>query len=292
MAIHSAIDEGREMAATGSPVAVSPFLDDWARSLLAHPITKMPAAPKDFRLTNDVLDARVSLRNTFGHRDWSVGQTRYEVGETNGEGYKNNVESYKKEIDYDRPIYDHFEISGDVLDVGGGVGTVREFLKEDVRFISVDPFIDAPFQVRKPKREAYKCLTRNLNFVCGFGEFLPFRSEVFDWVHMRSMLDHVQIPDLVLIEAHRVLRSGGSLLVGLHVEGGRSGKKPLARFIKDAARQASELIGIKRYKDFHVWHPKYPQLLKLIRDNGFRVCDEYWQPYWKDQVVYISAQKH
>lgn len=36
-------------------------------------------------------------------------------------------------------------------------------------------------------------------------------------VHMRSMLDHVQVPDLALLEAHRVLRLGGRVLVGLHV---------------------------------------------------------------------------
>jgi SAM-dependent methyltransferase len=280
----------REMSANGS-AAISPFLDDWAASLLANPVTKMSATPNDFRLVNGVLDARVFLKNTPGFRDWSVGQDKYEFGETTGKGYRNDVESYKKEIGYDRPTYEHFEISGDVLDVGGGVGTVREFLKEDTRFISIDPSIDAPFKVPKPKREAYKCLAQKLNFVCGLGEFLPFRTESFDWIHMRSMLDHVQIPDLVLLEARRVLKPGGSLLVGLYVEGGKSGRKPFVTLLKDAVRAAFELIGIDKYKDFHMWHPRYAQLLKLIGDNGFRVRDEYWQPYWKDQVVYVLAQK-
>lgn len=195
------------MSANGSAV-ISTFLDDWAASLLAHPITKVPATQSDFKVVKGVLDARVLLRNTLGFRDWSAGQTRYEVGEATSEGYRNKVASYKKEIDYDRPTYDHFKITGDVLDVGGGVGTVREFLKEGGRFASVDPFIDAPFQIPKSKLAAYKCLTQKLNFVCGLGEFLPFRTGSFDWVHMRSMLDHVQVPDLVLIEAHRVLRPG------------------------------------------------------------------------------------
>jgi SAM-dependent methyltransferase len=280
----------REVSTTG-PSAASTFLDEWAAGLLAHPVTKAPATPNDFRFVNGVLDARVFLRNTFGFREWFVGQARYEIGEAVGKGYENKVESYKREVEYDRPTYDHFRIAGDVLDVGGGVGTVREFLSEGTRFISIDPSIDAPFRVTKPKLEAYKCLARKLNFVCGSGEFLPFRSESFDWIHMRSMLDHVQIPDLVLMEAHRVLRPDGSLLVGLYVEGGKSGKKPLVRLLKDAARQALELIGVEKYKDFHMWHPRYAQLLKLIGDNGFRVRDAYWQPHWKDQVVYVSAQK-
>jgi SAM-dependent methyltransferase len=272
-------------------IAASPFLDDWAMGLLAHPITKMPAAVRDFRLVNGILDARVLLRNTPGHKGWSAGQTRFETGEAAGEGYRDDAESYRKEICYDRPIYDHFEITGDVLDVGGGVGTVREFLGGSTQFISIDPFLGAPFHIPKPKLEAYKCLSRKLNFVCGLGEFLPFRSETFRWVHMRSMLDHVQIPDLVLIEAHRVLKPGGSLLVGLYVAGGRSGKMPFLRRLKNSAKGALWLIGIQKHKDFHMWHPRYAQLLKLIGDNGFRVSDAYWQPYWGDQVVYVSAKK-
>ena len=32
-----------------------------------------------------------------------------------------------------------------------------------------------------------------------------------DTVHMRSMLDHVQVPDLAILEAHRVLKKNGQL---------------------------------------------------------------------------------
>ena len=44
------------------------------------------------------------------------------------------------------------------------------------------------------------------NFIVAFAEFLPIKNSVFDFVHMRSMLDHVQVPDLVILEAHRVLK--------------------------------------------------------------------------------------
>ena len=56
-------------------------------------------------------------------------------------------------------------------------------------------------------------------------------------------------------------------------------------------RKIFELIGIKKYKDFHTWHPTYTNLLKLITDNGFEVKESYWQPFYKNQVVYIFAYK-
>lgn len=266
-------------------------MDQWAENILAHPITKQPATSSDFKVERGVIDARVYLKNTYGYSDWSVGQDVFETWETDGEGYKNDVEAYKKETSYDKPIYDYFKITGDVLDIGGLTGTLREFLPKDIHFISIDPFIAAPYQIPKAKIEAYKCISERLNFVGGLAEFLPFQAESFDYVHMRSMLDHVQVPDLALMEACRVLKPKGLLLVGMSVAGGKSGKRPPIRLLKDSVLELFELVGIEKYKDFHSWHPTYKNLVKLITDNGFKVIDSYWQPYWKDQVVYVLAQK-
>ena len=113
----------------------------------------------------------------------------------------------------------------------------------------------------------------------------------FDYVHMRSMLDHVQVPDLALKEANRVLKPKGKLIVGLYVEGGKTGRKSFIRFLKDMTKETLELIGVNKYKDFHVWHPTHKNLLKLITDNGLNIEESYWQPHWKDQVVYVLASK-
>jgi len=268
------------------------YLDDWASSILSDPITKERCSIDNFKLVRGIIDARVFMKNTFGYNDWEIGQDAYELWESSGTGYKNEVRRYKNEIDYDKSIYENFKLKGDILDVGGGTGTVREFLDKEVRYISVDPFIDAVFKIPKAKIEAYKCLNEQFNFVGSLAEFIPFQSKSFDWVHMRSMLDHVQVPDLALKEAYRVLKPNGSLLVGLSVEGGRSGKKPLFNLTKDLIKIILELMGINKYKDFHTWHPTYNNLLKLITDNGFIVKESFWQPYWKDQVVYVLAQKN
>ena len=71
--------------------------------------------------------------------------------------------------------------------------------------------------------KAYKCLKISL-ILLGFAEFLPFRYQVFDFVHMRSMLDHVQVPELGILEAHSRVKKNGRLIIGLTVEGGKIGK--------------------------------------------------------------------
>jgi ubiquinone/menaquinone biosynthesis C-methylase UbiE len=174
---------------------------------------------------------------------------------------------------------------------GGGAGTVREFLADDVEFVSTDPWLQAPVAIQATQKAAYSCLSRPLNFIGATAEFQPFIAESFDWVHMRSMLDHVQVADLALLEARRVLKLGGRILIGLYVDGGKSGVVSFERQLKDTIKSGLELLGIERWKDHHIWHPTYKNLLKIITDNGFAIEDTYWQPQWKDMVCYVCARK-
>jgi len=267
-------------------------LDTWVADIFADPISKDPTTFSDFKTVNGIIDARVFLKNTHGYIDWLSGQNQYEswVKSIDSDG-SISMESQLAEINRDRTVYDYFKIQGDVLDVGGGFGLLREFLEKNVRIISVDPFIEAPFQIPASIRSAYKQINSKLNFIGCLAEFLPFKKESFDWVHMRSMLDHVQVPDLALKEAHRVLKADGLILIGLYVDGGHSGKISLIRQIKNLIKHLLELMGINKYKDFHTWHPTYKNLLKLIEDNGFTIQEAYWQPGWNNEVVYVKAIK-
>lgn len=263
-------------------------LEDWVLSILAHPCTKKQASTNEFSERQGVLDARVFLRNTYGYSAWAEGQDEYEDLVVND---GSTVDVYRREIEIDRPTYEYFKLRGRVLDCGGGAGTVREFLPLDTEFVSIDPWLLAPFSNQKARVEAYSCLSRSLNFIAATAEFIPFMSESFDWVHMRSMLDHVQVPDLALMEAMRVLKPGGGLLIGLYVEGGKSGVIPLSHRVKELIKDGLALCGIDRWKDHHVWHPTYPALCKLIEDSGFTVEDTYWQPGFNDHVCYVLARK-
>jgi SAM-dependent methyltransferase len=264
-------------------------IQKWVTAILADPVTKQPTPQDKFPLIQGVIDARVFLKSTYGYSDWAEGQHFYEKEFAGKDG--TTLEQYQTEIEYDRPIYQHFQMSGRVLDSGGGAGTVREFLPDDVEFVSTDPWIEAPIQFSAARKAAYSCLDRPLNFIGATSEFLPFIADTFDWVHMRSMLDHVQVVDLALLEARRVLKPGGRVLIGLYVDGGKSGVKSFERRLKDSVKKVLGFFGIDRWKDHHIWHPTYSSLLKLLADNGFVIEDTYWQPQWKDMVCYVCARK-
>lgn len=263
-------------------------LQPWVAAILADPVTKQPCKLEAFKQVRGVIDARVFLKNTHGYSEWAEGQDEYEKDANKANA---SLAEYQTGIEGARPVYQHYQMEGRILDCGGGAGTVREYLADDVEFISTDPWLHAPFASSPQRKVAYTCLNRPLNFIAATAEFQPFVESSFDWVHMRSMLDHVQVVDLALLEAKRVLKPGGRVLIGLYVDGGKSGIISFERRIKDSVKAVLEFIGINRWKDHHIWHPTYQNLLKVITDNGFVVEDTYWQPQWVDMVCYVAARK-
>ena len=264
-------------------------LNSFGASVIADPITKLP-----FEITNKnergVIDLRVYLKNSPGYSLWMDGQNEFEkILKAGGAIEENSLAGFRNEIEYDRVVYEFFNISGSVLDVGGGVGTLREFLDPTVDFVSVDPHINCFNEIPAGKMEAYACLKEECNFIPGTAEFLPITTESFDWVHMRSMLDHVQVPDLALIEARRVLKGNGRLLVGMLVEGGKSGRRSFDEKLRELVKSFLSLF-LQRFNDHHIWHPTYIGLVKLLNDNSFEVTREFWQPKWRNKVVYLEAK--
>lgn len=112
------------------------MLDSWVTEILADPITKLPSTGGQIGMTDGVIDARRYLKNTIGFSLWDEGQRFYEGWD------KRTLEDYKAEIEGAAPVYDHIRMTGRVLDVGGGAGTVRHYLSSDVQFVSIDPFVD------------------------------------------------------------------------------------------------------------------------------------------------------
>jgi ubiquinone/menaquinone biosynthesis C-methylase UbiE len=259
------------------------MLEPWVTEILADPITKLPSSPEQIGERNGVVDARRFLPNTAGFSIWHEGQKFYEGWS------ERTLEDYRAEIEGVAPVYDHIRMRGRVLDVGGGAGTVRHFLPGGTEFVSVDPYIDYEKGIGPQKRVAYPCLSQPLNFIAACAEFLPFQADSFDWVHMRSMLDHVQSPDLALMEARRVLKPNGRLVIGLFVDGGRSGKRTFDRQLKEWVRPVLVSFGFARFRDHHTFHPTFANLEKIVADNGFSIVDVYWQPQWNDNVCYVMA---
>jgi SAM-dependent methyltransferase len=282
MMLQNAVDAGRQCE-NQERTDETAGLDRWVVDILADPITKLPATPSAIGFSEGVIDARRFMKNTIGFVQWDDGQSAYEGWE------QATVEDYKKERAVDAPVYEHIKMPGRVLDVGGSIGAIRDFLPKGTQYVSLDPFLGCTDHIPPTKIAVYPRLSEHLNFIAGCAEFLPFQAQCFDWVHMRSMLDHVHSPDLALLEARRVLKLGGKLVIGLYVDGGKTGRRTLDRQLKEIVRPVLTRIGFKQFKDHHLFHPTFKNLQTIILDNGFTIDDVYWQPEWRDTVCYITA---
>ncbi len=136
-------------------------------------------------------------------------------------GSRDSLQEYLDEIDSVREIYtEEYHISGSVLDVGGHQGRLRHFLGDDVDlYVSIDPYMEVfrGLDEQPNLLKAYPCLSEPCNFLSADAEYLPFKSRSFDWIHMRSVVDHFEDPYQAFLEAYRVCKIGGRLLVGLAI---------------------------------------------------------------------------
>ena len=213
-----------------------------------------------------------------------------------------------------------FPIAGDILDVGGFQGRLRQFIsieKVDT-YVCTDPFIRS-FQgvENQPNlRRSYTVLNTPCNFLSCSGEYLPFKSDSFDWVVIKSVLDHLADPYLVMLEARRVLRKGGRILISVSCAGGGSSikswkdlepekmgfvKRFRNRFKQDgfwglynAGRRRLGLLPFPKehgHLDHHLYFYHYEDLIELMNKSNFSVETKRWRKAPHDSVAFISGVK-
>jgi len=252
---------------------------------------------------------------TAGFAKWFDVQSDYEEGYFERDIKPDNLEEYQREINFVKEIYDkEFDIKGRVLDVGGGEGKLRHFIKKNEvsLYISVDPIINGfeNFRLRKNLLKAYPRLAEPCNFLSCYSEHLPFKANIFDCVHMKSVLDHFQDPYIAIKEVYRVLKPKGILIISSTTYGGKSFSKIedrdifWRRLISDAVYKfriygfkslieaiIKKLFNKKGWATTHIINWRYEDLIDLLRKTNFSIQKEYWQKPPFDMIVWIEAKK-
>jgi ubiquinone/menaquinone biosynthesis C-methylase UbiE len=130
-------------------------------------------------------------------------------------GWSKNI--MNEAIAYDsKNLYDEFaeyigSIKGLTLDVGCADGQMNNYLKT-TKYIGIDPYEGWVLDERPEFMEKlYPVDKKNIIFVKGFGEYLPFGDCILDNVIISNALDHSSSLCLMLNEAKRVLKLGGGL---------------------------------------------------------------------------------
>ncbi|HNQ11939.1 MAG TPA: methyltransferase domain-containing protein [Bacteroidia bacterium] len=99
--------------------------------------------------------------------------------------------------------------TGSVLEIGSGIGLLAKELSVEnpnVEFKGIEFSNDQLVKARALE-------TGRLKFIQGDAHHLPFDSDQFDVCYGRYILEHVHSPSVVLIEMHRVLKTGGTIFL-------------------------------------------------------------------------------
>jgi SAM-dependent methyltransferase len=107
-------------------------------------------------------------------------------------------------------FFEAVRIKGSVLDVGGGDGVVKHWLKRCL-YMVVEPDERKAFFPHPFFRLMYDDYCNPFPFVQGVGESLPIQSDSFDNVLFLGSLDHCNDLRAVFSEARQALKDGGHL---------------------------------------------------------------------------------
>ena len=106
------------------------------------------------------------------------------------------------------------------------------------------------------------------------------------WCSMRSFIEgwHNREGKEVIFDKSRGWSSNNLMLKHLYPN------SKIIVFVRDL-RNIFSSIGVKRFKDSHVWHPSYKELRLLIKESGFEIKNVVWQKGITNQICYIQAKK-
>ncbi|MDQ4077911.1 MAG: class I SAM-dependent methyltransferase [Chloroflexota bacterium] len=155
-------------------------------------------------------------------------------------------------------------LEGTVLDIGGGIGIVRHYLPDGIRYITVEPSLSWLSMEWTPLAEYFPCLCSEPSFVRGVGEYLPFASNSVNAILAFWSLNHVAEPQSVFREVWRVLQPGGIFLVVL---------EDMTPNLWDAL---GHLPIMRRWLSWrHVWGKRFLRFPSLLRNRRVQLQSDH-----------------
>ena len=142
--------------------------------------------------------------------------------------FRRNKWVYRSEVEAVRKLIPH---EGFGLEVG--VGTGRFSVPFGIE-IGVDPSM----------RMGSIAMRRGIRVVCGVGEDLPFREEAFDFVLNITTICFVEDPFTTLKETRRVLKNGGSVVIGFVDKKSKLGRLYETRKEKSRFYRAAKFVSV------------------------------------------------
>lgn len=166
----------------------------------------------------------------------------------------------------DQLICSHLHAGSRILEVGCGAGNLLlEAAVPGSYPVALDLSMQALTFVRSRLQEAMSAVQAPGGFACtqAIGESLPLADATFDCVLMSEVIEHLEVPEVSLREAVRILRRGGRLLI---TTPNYRSFWPLMEWAVDRLNMAPKMGGEQHISRFHP-----SSLRKLLTELGLGI---------------------
>lgn len=164
-------------------------------------------------------------------------------------------------------------VKGKVLDVGCGAGAFTAALKlyrSDLSLVGLD-FSQRCIQMAKQKHKEIK-------FVQGNVDQMPFKNESFDAVVSNHLLEHLDEPKAAVVEIYRVLKPKGVFYSSTPLEGNWSSLVRWLSLVPKFRENRLKYLG-------HTQSFNKEDYLKLLEGTGLAIKEVNWSGFITYQVI-------